>query len=68
MDDDNRYYFSDTVIMKTELRSFRKPEMAEKGEIAEKNKELLRRLRIHCGELGYERSLRVTPGRDQAPK
>ncbi len=54
-DDDNRYYFHDTVIVKAELRSFKKPEMAEKGELAEKNKELLRRLRIHCGELEYVR-------------
>lgn len=64
IDDNNRYYFRDTVITEAKILRFKKPEAAEKGEIAEKNKELLRRLRIHCGELGYERSLRKA----QAPK
>lgn len=67
-DDDNRYYFSDTTIVDVKVRSFKKPRAATEDEIAGKNKELLNRLRIHCGELGYEKSFRVTPGRDQAPK
>lgn len=54
-DDNNRYYFRDTVITGAKILQFKKPEAAEKGEIAEKNKELLRRLRIHCGELEYVR-------------
>lgn len=54
-DDNNRYYFRDTAIVKAELKSFKKPKTATKEEIAEKNKELLRRLRIHCGELEYVR-------------
>lgn len=55
IDDDNHYYFQDTVMVKAELKSFKKPQMAEKSELAEKNKDLLRRLRIHCGELEYRR-------------
>lgn len=64
IDDNNRYYFRDTVIAEARLLRFQKPRGPEKNEIAEANKELLRRLRIHCGELGYERSLRKA----QAPK
>lgn len=55
IDDNNRYYFRDTVIAESKLLRFQKPRGPEKDEIAEANKELLRRLRIHCGELGYER-------------
>jgi|GEM_PF-2578373 hypothetical protein len=68
IDDNNRYYFHDTVIVDFKIRSFKKARGATEDEIAETNKELLRRLRIHCKELEYKRSLRVTPGRDQAPK
>ncbi len=55
VDDDNRYYFRDTVIVDVKIKRFKKPKTATQEEIAETNKELLRRLRIHCGELGYER-------------
>lgn len=54
VDDNNRYYFRDTVITEAKLLRFKKPEAAQKDKIAEKNKELLRRLRIHFGELEYK--------------
>jgi len=55
IDDDNRYYFRDTAIVEAKLMSFKKPKPTTKEEIAEKNKDLLHRLRIHCGELEYVR-------------
>jgi hypothetical protein len=53
-DDDNSYYFHDTVIVDFKIRSFKKPKTVTEDEIAGKNKDLMQRLRIHCKELEYE--------------
>lgn len=54
-DDDNAYYFQDTLIVDFNIRSFKKTKTVTEKEIADMNKDLMRRLRIHCGELAYVR-------------
>lgn len=54
-DDDNAYYFQDTLIVDFKIRSFKKAKTVTEKEIADMNKDLMRRLRIHCGELEYVR-------------
>ena len=55
-DDDNSYYFHDTVIVDFKIRSFKKAKTVTEDEIAGKNKDLMQRLRIHCKELEYRRA------------
>lgn len=55
IDDDNSYYFRDTVIVSTKISSFKKAKTLSANEIKELNAGLLERLRIHYKELEYIR-------------